>query len=388
MKCPYCGDHHPDQASFCPKTGKTLDQPDVCRNCGAGLPSEVSFCPVCGTSINNADSHIVDSKVGQALKKPRVQLAIIMCAIFAIGLFAIILNSFHLKTPIQQTSNENTNIPTSTYVFLQNNSMPLPSSTPSDTPPETSTPETLAIKTDLKTNSKDGAEIVFISSGQFLMGSDQNKDPFFWGAESPEHIVLLNSYWIYRAEVTQGMYQKCVIDKSCPSPEVINNPVAQQYGNSRFSNYPVVMVSWQNAQAYCQWAGARLPTEAEWEKAARGTDGRLFPWGNDSNADGRANFSSSSPSPIGSFPNGVSPYGIYDMAGNVLEWVNDYFGSAYYQYSPSDNPTGPDSGSRRVIRGGAYTQDEFAGLRTVARASLIPNDTKISVGFRCAMDEP
>jgi len=274
-------------------------------------------------------------------------------------------------------------------------STPLPASTgavtetlPLSTQADISTPEPQITPVDLKTNSEDRAEIVFVPSGSFLMGSDPNKDPYFWGAEAPEHTVTLNAFWIYRTEVTQGMYQNCVLEQSCSSPKIINDSVAQQYGNSRFSNYPVVMVSWQDAYAYCQWARARLPTEAEWEKAARGTDGRLFPWGDDPNVDGRANYSSSSPSSVGSYPAGASPYGAYDMAGNVLEWVNDYFDSSYYQYSPLDNPTGPASGSRRIIRGGAFTQNVVDGLRTVARASLKPSTTNNDVGFRCAMDAP
>ena len=221
------------------------------------------------------------------------------------------------------------------------------------------------------------------------MGSDQADNPsFFWGAEAPKHSVELDSFWIYRTEVTQGMYQKCVDQEACPFPDRIEDPIAKQYGNPRFSEYPVIMVAWDSALSYCQWAGARLPTEAEWEKAARGTDGRLFPWGNDPNPVGHAVFSTSSTSPVGSLPAGASPYSVFDMAGNVLEWVNDYFESGYYQYSPLVNPLGPSSGNRRVIRGGAFTQDELAGLRTVARASLRPRDLKISVGFRCVVDEP
>jgi formylglycine-generating enzyme required for sulfatase activity len=252
-------------------------------------------------------------------------------------------------------------------------------------PIQSRTPTSVPTVEEITINPKDQAEIVFVSSGDFLMGSNPDKDSYFWGAEAPEHTVFLDSYWIYRFEVTQGMYQECVKQKACPLPVMINHPVAKQYGDPRFAKYPVVMVDWVSALAYCQWAGARLPTEAEWEKAARGTDGRLFPWGNDSDANGRTNFLSSSPMEVGSFPLGRSPFGADDMSGNVLEWVNDNFGALYYETSPYENPQGPSSSSRKVIRGGAFNHSEIAGLRTVARASLNLSDTKISVGFRCAL---
>jgi formylglycine-generating enzyme required for sulfatase activity len=285
-----------------------------------------------------------------------------------------------LMNPINQVNAQ----PTAEQARLTSTSTETP--LPTATLTETSIP--LPSPVGLEINSADGAEIVLIPAGEFSMGSDPANDPYFWGAEAPIHLVNLASFWIYRTEVTQGMYQKCAEEKACPVPVKINDPVAQQYGTDRFVNHPVVMVTWQGALAYCQWAGGRLPTEAEWEKAARGKDERLFPWGNDPNAEGLASYSSISPSQVGSYPAGSSPYGVYDMAGNVLEWVNDFFDAGYYQYSPIDNPTGPLSGDRRVIRGGAFNQNGINGLRTVARASLRPTDTKVSVGFRCAINAP
>lgn len=300
-------------------------------------------------------------------------------------------NYFMEKTDVQKTEPPGVQasaIPTS----QQNLPTQKPTSLPPTSRPPTSTPTQTSIPipspVELKVNPTDGAEIVLIPAGDFLMGSDKSNDPYFWGAEAPEHTVTLESFWIYQTEVTQGMYQRCDDANACPAPVMINHPVAQQYGNPRFEDYPVVMVTWQSALAYCQWAGGRLPTEAEWEKAARGTDGRLFPWGDEPSADGLANYSSSSPEQVGTYPLGSSPYGVYDMAGNVLEWVNDYFEPLYYEYSPLENPIGPASGSRRVIRGGAFNQNGVDGLRTVARASLKPADTKISVGFRCVVDTP
>jgi formylglycine-generating enzyme required for sulfatase activity len=344
MFCPYCGQQHPSGARFCPTTGKSLPVVQVEQN---------------------------------PYKRFYLGLAIF-------STFLIMTSSYMLFVPKGPIPTLTPTIGVSLSPIVTREIIAV--ATP--VVPATLTPMPVVKPIDLRVNSKDGAEIVLIPEGEFTMGSNPKDDPYFWGAEAPAHTVHLDSFWIYRTEVTQGMYQKCVDQKACPFPDRIDDPVAKQYGNPRFSDYPVVMVTWEAASSYCQWAGARLPTEAEWEKAARGTDGRLFPWGNDPNPDGHAIFSATSTSPVGSLPYGASPYSAFDMAGNVLEWVNDYFDSSYYQYSPLVNPHGPSSGSRRVIRGGAFTQEELAGLRTVARASLRPRDSKISVGFRCAVDEP
>jgi formylglycine-generating enzyme required for sulfatase activity len=263
-----------------------------------------------------------------------------------------------------------------------------PTATSSSTPIPTQTSLPLVTPIAIRVNQKDEAEIVFIPEGEFLMGSNPANDPYFWGAEQPEHTVSLDAFWIYQTEVTQGMYAACVAEQACPKPILINNPIAKEYGDPAFVDYPVTMVTWTSALAYCQWAGGRLPTEAEWEKAARGTDGRLFPWGNDPDTTNRSFYNSSSPKKVGSFPAGASPYGAYDMAGNVLEWVSDYFSSTYYRISPTTNPKGPGPTSTKVIRGGAYSQPDFTGLRTVARAGYRPQDGDITIGFRCVIDEP
>ncbi len=356
MHCPYCGEQHPANTRFCPRTGKTLPvQPNTSKRfyVGLGIFSVllivISLFMLLDSNVSPSSS--AEQSDGATVENPGSQ------------------------ANVQLTSQQS-------FPTRRSTSTPLPTLLPTQTSIPIPSPVALKI------NSIDGAEIVLIPAGEFLMGSDASKDPYFWGAEAPAHTVNLDAFWIYRTEVTQLMYSKCVEQKKCPVPVKINDPVAKQYGNSRFDDYPIVMITWQGALAYCQWAGGRLPTEAEWEKAARGADGRLFPWGNEPDADGLANYSSNSPSPVGSYKAGSSPYGVYDMAGNVLEWVNDFFEADYYQYSPLDNPTGSASGSRKIIRGGAFNQHGIPGLRTVARASRKPTDTLISIGFRCAVDAP
>lgn len=250
-------------------------------------------------------------------------------------------------------------------------------------------------------NPVDGADLIPIPGGKFAMGSDPASDPLFWGAEAPVHQVSVAGFLIYRTEVTTAMYQKCVEKKACPKPEAKRSTSrGSYYENPEFENYPVILVSWVGATSYCQWAGGRLPSEAEWERAARG-DGGLFPWGAGKLNGDMANFCDrncasslreenlndgyADTAPVGSYPAGASPYGVLDMAGNVWEWVSDYFSSGYYQVSPSENPRGPASGDRRVIRGGSW-YNPADGIRSVARASLTAETAKDTVGFRCAQD--
>jgi formylglycine-generating enzyme required for sulfatase activity len=253
---------------------------------------------------------------------------------------------------------------------------------------------------DTKKNAIDSMMMVFIPVGEFLMGSDPETDPYYWGAEGPSHKVYVDSFWIYQTEVTNAMYQACVEDKGCPRPLRNESRMVQDYyTNPNYANYPVIQVSWVYADAYCKWAGGRLPREAEWEKAARGVDGRLFPWGNDGINANLASFCGTNCpeairekvddgfreiAPVGSFPEGASPYGALDMAGNVWEWVFDYFSTGFYQIAPYDNPKGPLSGSRRVIRGGSWG-NPLSGLRTVARTSIPPSDGLDTIGFRCVL---
>jgi formylglycine-generating enzyme required for sulfatase activity len=305
------------------------------------------------------------------------------------------------KTAMPQAISTPTKIPPTNTAIPTNTHTPLPSATPLPTQTPTSANQPI----NLETNPIDGAEIVFVPAGEFIMGSNPNVDPYFWGAEGPQHEVYLDEYWIYRTEVTNSMYQACVAEQACPRPQQLHAIMTDEYyENPTYGDHPVIYVTYIAATAYCRWAGGRLPTEAEWEKAARGTDGRLFPWGDNQPNEKLANLCDRScakgverdnhlddgypgPAPVGTFPAGASPYGVLDMSGNVWEWTFDWFQSAYYSVSPGENPRGPSSGSTRAMRGGSWF-NSTSGIRTVNRISLSPNKSLNTLGFRCAVDQP
>jgi formylglycine-generating enzyme required for sulfatase activity len=200
--------------------------------------------------------------------------------------------------------------------------------------------------------------------------------------ELPRHRVVLDAFYIDKYEVTNALYGRFMQTTGRPAPSLWND------AKFNAESQPVVGVSWHDADAYCKWAGKRLPAEAEWEKAARGTDGRKYPWGDQWDAS-RANAENrlGKTAPVGSYPGGVSPYGAHDMAGNVWEWVADWFDKDYYKRSPEQNPTGSDSGSSRVLRGGSRYYNAV-DLRTAARNDNSPDNRCYGSGFRCARGLP
>jgi formylglycine-generating enzyme required for sulfatase activity len=222
--------------------------------------------------------------------------------------------------------------------------------------------------------------------------------------EFPAHEVTLDAYWMDQLEVTNAMYQLCVGAGVCTPPQ---NFSAQRrfdyYNDPEFKDYPVVYVAWVQAKTYCEWAGRRLPTEAEWERTARGDDMRTFPWGEDK-ADYRfANFNMlvANTSRVGSYPLGASPFGVLDMAGNIAEWTNDFYNPNYYSIAESVNPMGPltSSNSFRVVRGGSLGDAEI-NIRVPKRSSVLGSDLRAPkgspeylgdfsprIGFRCAESE-
>jgi serine/threonine-protein kinase len=284
----------------------------------------------------------------------------------------------------------------------------------------------------------DGMVMVYVPAGEFKMGApglewirwpqSQRElkrmyyKPFLFTDEIPQHVVYLDAFWIDKTEVTVAMFRTFVEatgykttaerqgwgkpwtdgPKELEWPKVNGTDWQHPYGpeSTAKDDHPVTQVSWEDAAAYCKWVGGQLPTEAQWEKACRGTDGRMWPWGNtfdgtrvsscdaqcpierwkdDSFDDGYA-FAA----PVGSFPAGVSPYDALDMVGNVWEWVADWYEKDYYHDSPYKNPLGPASGTLRAMRGGAW-YDTDVWVTCTVRHQNPPWDRYSDVGFRCVV---
>jgi len=225
----------------------------------------------------------------------------------------------------------------------------------------------------------DGSVLTYVPAGQFIMGSGAQ--------DAPEKTVSLSDYWIYKTKVTNSMYAFCVSVGACAPPsQELGVPV---YDNPIYSNYPVVGVTWDMAANYCKWIGGSLPTEAQWEKAARGSQGNMYPWGNTEPSCDLGNFSGC----VGGlrdttkYAEGASSYGVLDMAGNTFEWVKDFYSASYYNNAPAENPTGPDSGDQRVVRGSGFE----TGFEQAVSATRHPAGNAYhnrDLGFRCVVDQP
>jgi formylglycine-generating enzyme required for sulfatase activity len=247
--------------------------------------------------------------------------------------------------------------------------------------------------------SQAGVSMVYVAGGKFVMGIDNGT------VASPAHEVTISPFYIDEYEVTNHLWAICVSADACSPPgSTTNYTGGSYYGADDFADYPVIYVSWFAADAYCRWRGARLPTEAEWEMAARwnpetGAE-TTYPWG-DTWDKTRLNYCDSScadasfrdssyddgwaqTAPVGSFPTGVSPVGAFDMAGNVTEWVFDWYSSTFYSVSPPQNPTGPSTGTARSVRGGAWSLNDTL-TKSIVRARFDPSTQAVGIGFRCAV---
>jgi eukaryotic-like serine/threonine-protein kinase len=230
------------------------------------------------------------------------------------------------------------------------------------------------------------ATLIKIPAGEFLMGSAEGEAVSFQN-EKPQHRVYLDEYWIEATKVTNGMYAACFEAGGCTEPGTYITRMWKSFKENpnNLRNHPVTDITWQQARNYCQWLGRDLPTEAQWEKAARGTDKRIYPWG-DSIDCSLANYSACNlkdTTPIDSYPDGASPFGVLDMSGNVWEWTLDWYDPDYYAVSPAANPTGPLTGTLRALRGGSWLNGA-SYVRTAYRFSAPAEYGNVYFGFRCA----
>lgn len=282
-------------------------------------------------------------------------------------------------------------------------SIPTATSAPTVTPYPTATLVPTATLDPSRWIDPHGIEMILIPAGEFSMGLDDGL-----GDERPAHAVYLDSFYIDQTETTVAQYQACVEAGACELPQRLDCctefPDAyiawpDYYEDESFADYPVIFLRWLDADAYCDWRGARLPTEAEWEKAARGQLGGVYPWGDEEPRPGLLNFywppgtfdarPLYTTSPVGSYPEGASPYGVLDMAGNVYEWVADWYASDYYANSPYENPQGPLEGFFKVSRGGSFFNQAFRQRAIGRNNAWLPVDSfHFDGGVRCASDYP
>ncbi len=247
-------------------------------------------------------------------------------------------------------------------------------------------------------NWKTKEEMILVPAGEFLMGSDKKTDRLAYRGEIPQRRVYLDAFQIDKYEVTNLQYLKFILATG-------RNPQLDwRYDGGNFqeamAHHPIMHVTWHDADAYCKWVGQRLPTEAEWEKAARGEDGRMNPWGKESAGLSRANFGRTGLSgpvrdrperslmyppiiAVDKYDNSVSPYGLHQTMGNVAEWVSDWYDQDYYKTAPDRNPRGPETGTQKAFRGGGW-MDSTTTMRVAMRNGTDPNTRINWLGFRCA----
>ena len=277
--------------------------------------------------------------------------------------------------------------------------------TPEATPETTTEPQD-TITTQTRVSEKDKMDEILIPAGEFIMGAEDDpeaKQVWEGGRSAPEipsFKYTLPDYWIDKYEVTNQQWALCVADGACKDPVPGIYTPANYFTDEKYANYPVTSISWYSASDYCKWAGRRLPTEAEWEKAARGTDGRMYPWGNEPVDGTRANFCDkdcprliANPNyddgypemaPVGSYPKGASPYGVMDMSGNVWEWTSTIIQA--YPYNADDGREDQSMRAERVWRGGPWSNGTW-WMRSSIRYRSVPTYYISNLGVRCASSD-
>ena len=253
-------------------------------------------------------------------------------------------------------------------------------SAPTEVPPvETAPPTEAALPPEIRDDKN--VKMILIPAGEFTMGSDNSGDV----STIPGHTVYVEAFYMDQFEVTNEMYDACSYAIECIKPRQTNSATRNPYfSNPVFANFPVIHINWKMAKAYCEWRGARLPTEAEWEKAARGTDERIYPWGTDDPDCGLANFAGciGDTAEVDQYETGLSPYGLYGMAGNVWEWTSTL--ASNYPYDATDGREDPDKAGKRIARGGSWNPSVNSGnISTVTRFEVDPGHYGPYVGLRC-----
>jgi len=224
----------------------------------------------------------------------------------------------------------------------------------------------------------DGSLLVAVPGGPFIMGHG--------GSDNPQHTVTLSDFWIYSTKVTNRQFQQCVAVGKCTSPDLNDN---QSYNDPARQSDPVVGVNWAQSEAYCEYANGHLPTEAQWEKAARGPNGNIYPWGNNAPGNDLLNYNNNigRTTNVINYPKGKSYYDALDMEGNVYEWVYDWYEFLYYRASPAQDPLGPDAGQERSVRSGGYKSNNDQVLAST-RFHSAPTYHARDLGFRCVVKDP